>query len=88
MAPVVDVWQNYNSSPCLILESIQLLGIASIGPLDEEARTKRERQEEASKAALAGLYDEVQAQIDDDQELASRLTYEEQEMYTVEERSK
>nr|GEV77713.1 hypothetical protein [Tanacetum cinerariifolium] len=29
--------------------------------LDEEVRTKRERQEEASKAALAELYDEVQA---------------------------
>nr|GEZ35166.1 hypothetical protein [Tanacetum cinerariifolium] len=33
MALIVDVWQNYNSSPCLILDSIQLLGIAIIGPL-------------------------------------------------------
>nr|GEY98761.1 hypothetical protein [Tanacetum cinerariifolium] len=56
--------------------------------LDEEARTKRERQEEASKAALAEMYDKVQAQIDDDHELAARLTYEEQEKYIVEERSK
>nr|GEW85134.1 retrotransposon protein, putative, Ty1-copia subclass [Tanacetum cinerariifolium] len=56
--------------------------------LDEEARTERERQEEASKAALAELYDEVQAQIDVDQELASILNHEEQEMYTVKERSK
>nr|GEV32896.1 hypothetical protein [Tanacetum cinerariifolium] len=56
--------------------------------LDEEARTKRERQEEASKAALAKMYDKVQAQIDDDHELAARLTYEEQEKYIVEERSK
>nr|GEV01442.1 hypothetical protein [Tanacetum cinerariifolium] len=39
-------------------------------------------------AALAELYDEVQAQIDVDHELASRLTHEEQEKYTVEERSK
>nr|GEW82441.1 hypothetical protein [Tanacetum cinerariifolium] len=54
--------------------------------LDEEARTKRERQEEASKAALAEIYDEVQAQIDADHELAVRLTHEEQEKYTVEER--
>nr|GEV88605.1 hypothetical protein [Tanacetum cinerariifolium] len=56
--------------------------------LDEEVRTERERQEEASKAALAELYDEVQAQIDVDHELAVRLTHEEQEKYTVEERSK
>nr|GFC90192.1 hypothetical protein [Tanacetum cinerariifolium] len=32
--------------------------------LDEEAKTERERQEEAFKAALAEMYDEVQAQID------------------------
>nr|GEW50026.1 copia protein [Tanacetum cinerariifolium] len=56
--------------------------------LDEEVRTERERQEEASKAALAGLYDEVQVRIDADHELAARLTHEEQEKYTVEERSK
>nr|GEX03601.1 hypothetical protein [Tanacetum cinerariifolium] len=56
--------------------------------LNEEARTERERQEEASKAALAEMYDEVQAQIDADHELAARLTYEEQEKYTIKERSK
>nr|GEW44520.1 ribonuclease H-like domain, reverse transcriptase, RNA-dependent DNA polymerase [Tanacetum cinerariifolium] len=56
--------------------------------LDEEAMTKRERQKKASKAALAELYDVVQAQIDDDHELAARLTYKEQEKYTVKERSK
>nr|GEY23874.1 hypothetical protein [Tanacetum cinerariifolium] len=54
--------------------------------LDEEVRAEKERQKEASKGALAGLYDEVQAQIDDDHELAARLTHEEQEIYTVEER--
>nr|GEV50762.1 hypothetical protein [Tanacetum cinerariifolium] len=54
--------------------------------LDEEVRTERERQEKAAKAALAKLYDEVQSQIDADQELAARLTYEEQEKHTVEER--
>nr|GEV48920.1 hypothetical protein [Tanacetum cinerariifolium] len=56
--------------------------------LDEEFRTERERQEEASKAALAGLYDEVQVQIDADHKLPARLTHEEQEKYTVEERKK
>nr|GEV51925.1 hypothetical protein [Tanacetum cinerariifolium] len=56
--------------------------------LDKDARTERERQKEASKAALAEMYDEVKAQIDADHELATRLTYEEQEKYTLEERSK
>nr|GEU80868.1 putative ribonuclease H-like domain-containing protein [Tanacetum cinerariifolium] len=42
----------------------------------------------ASKAALAEMYDKVQVQIDVDHELAIRLTHEEQEKYTVEERSK
>nr|GEW85871.1 hypothetical protein [Tanacetum cinerariifolium] len=56
--------------------------------LDEEVRTERERQEEASKAALGELYDEVQGHIDADHELAVRLTHKEQEKYTVEERSK
>nr|GEY56457.1 hypothetical protein [Tanacetum cinerariifolium] len=50
--------------------------------------TERERQKEASKAALAEIYDVVQAQIDVDHELAVRLTHEEQEKYTIEERSK
>nr|GEW59583.1 hypothetical protein [Tanacetum cinerariifolium] len=56
--------------------------------LNEEARTKIERQEEASKAALAKMYDEVQAQIDTDHGLVVKFTLEEQEKYTVEERSK
>nr|GEY67395.1 hypothetical protein [Tanacetum cinerariifolium] len=54
--------------------------------LNKQARTERERQKEASKAALAEMYDEVQAHIDVDHELAARLTYEEQEKYTIEER--
>nr|GEU62151.1 putative ribonuclease H-like domain-containing protein [Tanacetum cinerariifolium] len=53
--------------------------------LDKKARIEKERQEEAFKAALAEMYDEVQAQIDADHELAVRLTHEEQDKYTVEE---
>nr|GFB80704.1 hypothetical protein [Tanacetum cinerariifolium] len=49
---------------------------------------QKQRQEEAFKAALAEMYDAVQAQIDADHELAVRMTHEEQEKYTVEERSK
>nr|GEY43836.1 hypothetical protein [Tanacetum cinerariifolium] len=56
--------------------------------LDEEVRIEKERQKEASKAALAKLYDEVQSQINADHELPARLTYTEQEKYIVEERSK
>nr|GEY03511.1 ribonuclease H-like domain-containing protein [Tanacetum cinerariifolium] len=56
--------------------------------LNEEAMIERKRQEEASKATLAEMYDEVQAKIDDDHELAVRLTHKEKEKYTVEERSK
>nr|GEX56421.1 hypothetical protein [Tanacetum cinerariifolium] len=56
--------------------------------LDAEVKTEKERQEEASKAALAKLFDEVQAQIDDDHEMAVRLTHKEQEKYIVKERSK
>nr|GEX66296.1 hypothetical protein [Tanacetum cinerariifolium] len=44
--------------------------------------------QEPKPAALAEMYDEVQAQIDVDHKLAVRLTNEEQENYTVEERSK
>nr|GEX79047.1 ribonuclease H-like domain-containing protein [Tanacetum cinerariifolium] len=40
--------------------------------LNEKVRIERERQEEASKAALAEMYDEVQAQIDADHELTVR----------------
>nr|GEZ28284.1 hypothetical protein [Tanacetum cinerariifolium] len=56
--------------------------------LDEEVRTERERQKDASKAALAGLYNEVQAQINADHELAARLTHKETKKYTIKERSK
>nr|GEW32715.1 hypothetical protein [Tanacetum cinerariifolium] len=58
--------------------------LPTIDPKDKE----RERQEEASNATLAEIYDEVQAQIDADHELIVRLIHEEQEKYTVEERSK
>nr|GEW25483.1 hypothetical protein [Tanacetum cinerariifolium] len=56
--------------------------------LNEEAMIERERKKEAYKATLAEMYDEVQAHIDTDHELAVRLTLEEQKKYTVKERSK
>nr|GEY67791.1 hypothetical protein [Tanacetum cinerariifolium] len=54
--------------------------------LNKEAMIETKRQEEVSKADLAEMYDEVQAQVDVDHELAVRLTLEEQEKHTVEER--
>nr|GEX33990.1 ribonuclease H-like domain, reverse transcriptase, RNA-dependent DNA polymerase [Tanacetum cinerariifolium] len=75
-----------NDSARLIRFITTLQPLPTIDPkdkdLDEEVRTERERQVEASKVALAELYDEVQAQIDADHELAARLTHEEQEMFT------
>ncbi|GKG04651.1 hypothetical protein Tco_0315038, partial [Tanacetum coccineum] len=44
--------------------------------------------EEATSAALAKEFDEIQARIDDDHELAIRMTHEEQEKYTIEERAR
>ncbi|GKA57657.1 hypothetical protein Tco_0756845, partial [Tanacetum coccineum] len=56
--------------------------------LDEELRVERERQEEASKVAIAKMFDEVQARMDADYELAARMTQEEQEKYTIEEKAR
>ncbi|GKE39690.1 hypothetical protein Tco_1463095, partial [Tanacetum coccineum] len=54
--------------------------------LDEELKVERERQGEASKVSIADMFDEVQARIDVDYELAARMTHEEQKKYTIEER--
>nr|GEX71494.1 hypothetical protein [Tanacetum cinerariifolium] len=69
-------------------EDVTIVDTLIQAELNEEASTEREQQKEASKAALAKMYDEVPAQIDADHDLAVRLTLEEQEKYTVKERSK
>ncbi|GJV71970.1 hypothetical protein Tco_1491965 [Tanacetum coccineum] len=56
--------------------------------LDEEARLEREREEEASKAANIAEWDDVQAMIDEDYELATKLQAKEQGEISTEERSK
>ncbi|GJT48786.1 hypothetical protein Tco_0974943 [Tanacetum coccineum] len=56
--------------------------------LDKEAKLERQRQDQASLNYIANLYDEVQARIDADHELAVRWTQEEQEKYIVDERAK
>ncbi|GKE11293.1 hypothetical protein Tco_1414844, partial [Tanacetum coccineum] len=56
--------------------------------LDEELRVERERQKQASKVAIAEMFDEVQERIDIDYEIAARMTHKEQEKYTIEERAR
>nr|GEW06935.1 uncharacterized mitochondrial protein AtMg00810-like [Tanacetum cinerariifolium] len=52
------------------------------------AQKERQNQEEATIAALIEEFDEIQARIDADHELAVRMTHEEQEKYTIEERTR
>ncbi|GJT52203.1 hypothetical protein Tco_0978360 [Tanacetum coccineum] len=56
--------------------------------LDKEARIEREREEEASKASNIAEWDDVQAMMDEDYELAAKLQAEEQGEISIEERSK
>ncbi|GKE16358.1 hypothetical protein Tco_1423935 [Tanacetum coccineum] len=56
--------------------------------LNEELMIERERQEEASKVAIAEMFDEVQERMDADFEMAARMTLEEQEKYSIEERAR
>ncbi|GJU03611.1 hypothetical protein Tco_1113949 [Tanacetum coccineum] len=56
--------------------------------LDEEARLERDREEEASKAVNIAQWDDVQAMMDADYELAAKLQAEEQGEIYIEERSK
>ncbi|GJZ01793.1 hypothetical protein Tco_0519754 [Tanacetum coccineum] len=56
--------------------------------LDEEVRLEREREEEASKATNIVEWDDVQAMMDADYELAAKLQAEEQGEISIEERSR
>ncbi|GKD44497.1 hypothetical protein Tco_1269142 [Tanacetum coccineum] len=68
-------------------ELAQILHEEELAELDR-AQKERQKQKEATSAALAENFDEIQARIDADHELAIRLTHEEQEKYTVEERAR
>nr|GEU68914.1 hypothetical protein [Tanacetum cinerariifolium] len=50
----------------------------------DRAQKEREKQEEATIAFLTEDFDEIQARMDADHELAARLTYEEKEQFTIE----
>nr|GEV56955.1 retrovirus-related Pol polyprotein from transposon TNT 1-94 [Tanacetum cinerariifolium] len=49
---------------------------------------KRQKQEEATIAALTEEFDEIQARMDVDHKLVVRMTHEEQEMYKIKERTR
>ncbi|GJR30404.1 hypothetical protein Tco_1106636 [Tanacetum coccineum] len=68
-------------------ELAQRLHEEELAELDR-AQKERQRQEEATGAALAEEFDEIQAIIDADHELAVRLKHEEQEKYTIKERAR
>nr|GEZ59156.1 copia protein [Tanacetum cinerariifolium] len=75
-----------SARPIRSITTLQPLPTIDPKDKDEEVRTETERQKEASKAALAELHYDFQAQIDADHELAARLTHKEQEKFTVKER--
>nr|GEU61589.1 ribonuclease H-like domain-containing protein [Tanacetum cinerariifolium] len=54
----------------------------------DRAQKERQKQEEAIIAALIEEFDEIQARMDADHELAIRMTHEEQEIYTIKERAR
>ncbi|GKC30216.1 RNA-directed DNA polymerase, eukaryota, reverse transcriptase zinc-binding domain protein, partial [Tanacetum coccineum] len=56
--------------------------------LQAEVERERQREEEASKAVIVEMYDEVQEGIDADALFAAKLQQEEREEYTIEERAK
>ncbi|GJR65621.1 hypothetical protein Tco_0011686 [Tanacetum coccineum] len=58
-----------------------------VGTLTQKERTKAKKRR-ATSAALAEEFDEIQARIDANHELAVRLIHEEQEKYTIEERAR
>ncbi|GKC33779.1 putative ribonuclease H-like domain-containing protein [Tanacetum coccineum] len=67
-------------------ELAQRLHEEELAELDK-AQKEKQKQEEATNVALAEEFDEIQARMDADHELAVRLTHEEQEIYTIEERA-
>nr|GEU57351.1 hypothetical protein [Tanacetum cinerariifolium] len=54
----------------------------------DRAQKERQKEKEATIAALTKEFDEIQARMDVDHELVVRMIHEEQEMYTIEERAR
>ncbi|GJT03371.1 ribonuclease H-like domain-containing protein [Tanacetum coccineum] len=55
---------------------------------DQGAQKEKQKARRGYNAALAKEFDEIQARMDANHELAVRLTHEEQEKYTIEERAR
>nr|GFD13678.1 hypothetical protein [Tanacetum cinerariifolium] len=69
------------------VEVTRLVYEEELGELERE-KEKRQRKEEASKAAIAKMYDEVQAGIEVDALFVAKLKQAEREEYTIKERAK
>nr|GEU41770.1 uncharacterized mitochondrial protein AtMg00810-like [Tanacetum cinerariifolium] len=54
----------------------------------DKAQKEKQKQKKATIVALTEEFDEIQAKMDADHKLAVRMTYEEQEKYTIEERAR
>ncbi|GJX75399.1 hypothetical protein Tco_0313994 [Tanacetum coccineum] len=67
-------------------ELAQILHEEELAELDR-AQIERQRQEEATNAALTEEFDEIQARIDVDALFAAKLQQEEREQFTIEERA-
>nr|GFA21279.1 hypothetical protein [Tanacetum cinerariifolium] len=91
--PIKDI----EDSSRLARSILTLKPLSTIDPKDkgkdelselETEKEKRQREEEASKATIAKMYDEVQAGIKADELFAAKLQQEEREEYTIKERAK
>ncbi|GKC48791.1 uncharacterized mitochondrial protein-like protein [Tanacetum coccineum] len=71
-----------------ILMAIKSIAQRLQAELDKELRLEREKEEEASNAALIKEWDDVQARIDADRQLAEQMQAQEREQLTIEEQSK
>ncbi|GJR08870.1 putative ribonuclease H-like domain-containing protein [Tanacetum coccineum] len=95
-------FRDVEETPRLTRSTTTLQPLPTIDPKDKElaqrlhkeelaeldrAQKEKQKQEEATNAALAEEFDEIQSRMDVDHELAVRLTHEEQEKYIIEERA-
>ncbi|GJZ62531.1 hypothetical protein Tco_0618668 [Tanacetum coccineum] len=79
--PTIDQKTKLNESDAELLKRFIKEELVKL----DRAQKERQKQEEATSAALAEEFDEIQARIDAGHKLAVRLTCEEQEKYTIEE---
>nr|GEV22334.1 hypothetical protein [Tanacetum cinerariifolium] len=89
-------FRDVEEPPRLTRSTTTLQPLPTIDPKDKgkgvlvvgQSTKKRQKQEEATIAALTEEFDEIQAKMDVDHELDVRMTHEEQEKYTIEERAR